>query len=88
MKEKTIITAHIDDFVFDYYDRVTDKRPEIGKEKSYAEAAEDLRCSPELLEAVDDSLKFLRDLLSDDLKEMYQMIKRIQKEQGGKNGNE
>ena len=74
-KKKTVVTTHVDDFEFTYYDRARGKYVAVPREESCNEAAKSLDCSSTLLSTVIDSMNLMKGLISDDLKEMYQQVK-------------
>jgi len=76
MREKTNVEMNIDDFEFGYTPKDDEnKYYQVPSSRCIEEASEDLQCSPELLKAIVYSFSYLKDLLKEDLLDLYKLAK-------------
>ena len=74
MKEKRVVEMNLDDFEFGYTPKDNENEYyRVPSDKFVEEASKDLQCNPEVLRAIVDNLMYLKDLLKEDLLDLYKL---------------
>ena len=75
MKTKTVITTETSNITFGYWDTEKEEFVPIEyAENSIELGAQKLNCSPELLEAMDMFATNIRDIISEDLRDIWKRL--------------